>query len=131
MPRHFTVDEADGQLEWLEARFSLLEPYLKEVRSGQARSEELSGKERTNGSGHLQEELERVNQLIEQLHKSIRDILEQITERGIIVRDLDRGLVDFPAIRDGQEIYLCWVRGEPEVGFWHGTDTGFAGRQPL
>ncbi len=131
MPKHFTVDEADGQLEWLEARFSLLEPYLKEVRSGQARSEELSGKERTNGSGHLQEEFERVNQLIGQLQKSMRDVLEQITERGIIVRDLERGLVDFPAIRDGQEIYLCWVRGEPEVGFWHGTDTGFADRQPL
>ena len=49
----------------------------------------------------------------------------------IVLRDLDRGLVDFPALRDGREIYLCWEEGEEEIGFWHDPDTGFGGRRPL
>jgi hypothetical protein len=51
--------------------------------------------------------------------------------RDIVLRDLDRGLIDFPAIRDGQEVYLCWVDGEPDIGFWHELDAGYAGRRPL
>jgi hypothetical protein len=49
----------------------------------------------------------------------------------IVLRDIDRGLVDFPAIRDGEEIYLCWLVDEPEIGFWHEPEAGFANRQPL
>ena len=46
-----------------------------------------------------------------------------------MLRDLDRGLVDFPSLRDGREIYLCWEEGEDEIGFWHEPDAGFgAGR---
>ena len=48
-----------------------------------------------------------------------------------MLRDVERGLIDFPAIRDGQEIYLCWLLDEDEIGFWHEPDAGFAGRQPL
>ena len=55
----------------------------------------------------------------------------ELRERDLVLRDLDRGLVDFPALRDGQEIYLCWLEGEDEIGYWHAPDAGFAGRQPL
>ena len=48
-----------------------------------------------------------------------------------MLRDLDRGLIDFPAVRDGEEVYLCWEEGEDEIGFWHELDAGHAGRQPL
>ena len=51
--------------------------------------------------------------------------------RGDRPRDLDRGLIDFPALRDGREVYLCWIDGEDDIGFWHDLDAGFAGRQPL
>ena len=47
------------------------------------------------------------------------------------MRDIDRGLIDFPAIRDGAEVYLCWLVDEDEIGFWHERDAGFAGRRPL
>jgi hypothetical protein len=57
--------------------------------------------------------------------------LERLERLEIIVRDLDAGLVDFPALRDGVEVYLCWVVGEPEVGHWHLPDAGFPGRRPL
>ena len=51
--------------------------------------------------------------------------------RDIVLRDLDRGLVDFPALRDEEEVYLCWVDGEPGIGYWHELDAGYAGRRPL
>ena len=49
----------------------------------------------------------------------------------IVLRDADRGLVDFPSIRDGEEVYLCWQAGEPRVAWWHDPDAGFPGRRPL
>ncbi len=49
----------------------------------------------------------------------------------VVLRDLERGLVDFPSLRNGEEIYLCWEEGEPEVGFWHDSESGYGGRQPL
>ena len=57
--------------------------------------------------------------------------LGELQAMEIVLRDLERGLVDFPALRDGQEIYLCWEEGEEEIGYWHDTDSGYAGRQPL
>jgi Uncharacterized conserved protein (DUF2203) len=56
---------------------------------------------------------------------------EALEEREVLVRDLDRGLVDFPALVDGHEVYLCWCLDEPEIGHWHGLESGFAGRRPL
>jgi hypothetical protein len=49
----------------------------------------------------------------------------------IVLRDVDRGLVDFPSLRDGEEVYLCWLVDESEIGFWHEPEAGFAGRRPL
>ena len=56
---------------------------------------------------------------------------ETLEKLDLVVRDLERGLVDFPAVIDGQEVYLCWLLDEPSVGHWHGVEAGFAGRQPL
>jgi len=56
---------------------------------------------------------------------------EQLERLDIVVRDLERGLVDFPSLRDGREVYLCWEEGEDEIAYWHETDAGFSGRQDL
>jgi len=56
------------------------------------------------------------------------DRLEQL---GVLVKDLDSGLVDFPALRHGEEVLLCWQVGEDDVAYWHGVEEGFAGRKPL
>ena len=56
---------------------------------------------------------------------------EQLERLDIVVRDLERGLVDFPAVIDGREVYLCWLLDEPHVTHWHGIESGFAGRRPL
>ncbi len=57
--------------------------------------------------------------------------IEHLAERNILLRDAETGLVDFPAERDGEPIYLCWLLGEDRVAWWHPIDTGFIGRRPL
>jgi hypothetical protein len=60
-----------------------------------------------------------------------RDTLVEIDEIGVQVKDLEKGLLDFPCVVDGQTVLLCWKLGEKEIGFWHTTEDGFAGRKPL
>lgn len=54
-----------------------------------------------------------------------------ILKMGILVKDIDTGLIDFLAIRDGREVYLCWKHGEEDLAFWHDVNAGYGGRQPI
>jgi len=63
--------------------------------------------------------------------EELRRIVAEIEEMGIVVRDLSTGLIDFPAEREGEPVYLCWRLEEPGVDHWHARDAGFAGREPL
>jgi len=59
------------------------------------------------------------------------EIVNRIQETGVLVKDLDIGLVDFPSLLEGEEIYLCWKLGEDHIAYWHGIDEGFTSRKPL
>ena len=59
------------------------------------------------------------------------EVINRIQETGVLVKDLDIGLVDFPSLLEGEEIYLCWKLGEDHIAFWHGVDEGYAGRKPI
>ena len=61
----------------------------------------------------------------------LRESLIGMRELDVVLRDLERGLVDFPAFRDGREVYLCWEEGEEEIAYWHEPGAGFSGRRPL
>lgn len=62
----------------------------------------------------------------------LQEAAAELAAEGVVVRDLDSGLVDFPAmVPDGRRYWLCWVAGEPEVAWWHWPEDGFAGRRPL
>lgn len=67
----------------------------------------------------------------EHLASSIREALEGIEATGCVVKDLDTGLLDFPARVNGEEVYLCWKLGESRIRFWHRQNEGFSGRKPL
>jgi hypothetical protein len=76
----------------------------------------------------------RVATLAAQVNREAEAVARSITgiqELGVLVKDLDRGLVDFPALRGEEEVLLCWEVGEDEVAYWHGLEEGFAGRRPL
>ncbi len=90
--------------------------------------------ERINRSGGLQVPYERIaKQRVERnrLHEAVETALERIQSTGCIVKDLEVGLLDFPARIDNQEVYLCWKLGEDRIRFYHRQDEGFAGRKPL
>jgi hypothetical protein len=61
----------------------------------------------------------------------LRQTIESIQDMGCLLKDLDTGLVDFPTLYRGQEVYLCWKLGEAEIAWWHGTEEGFGGRKPI
>ena len=61
----------------------------------------------------------------------LKNAIEAIQETGCLVKDLDIGLVDFPTLFKGVEVYLCWKLGEPAIDYWHGVEEGFRGRKPI
>lgn len=61
----------------------------------------------------------------------LEEAVNQIQETGCVVKDIEAGLIDFPSLRDGQEVYLCWKLGEKRIEYWHSMEEGFAGRKPL
>jgi hypothetical protein len=67
----------------------------------------------------------------EKVAEQLAQTVEEIQQTGCVVKDLDTGLVDFPSLRGGEKVYLCWKLGEERIGYWHGIEEGFAGRKPL
>jgi hypothetical protein len=96
----------------------------------QSRVEDVTKTVKSNGH-HNPIEDPMVSQVSRALAEALREGLEQLADWGIELKDISTGLVDFPALRDGREVYLCWRVGELKVAFWHEIDTGFAGREPL
>ena len=131
MSRTFTLAEAQGLVPWLQETFDSMEPLRAALVRAQARITELVGHMQSNGGSKARRELEEASQARKAARQSMDERLEEVIERGIIVRSVERGLVDFPSEREGRTVYLCWVAGEGEITQWHETDTGFAGRQPL
>jgi hypothetical protein len=85
----------------------------------------------SNGGNMRAPDVQALRDQLEAAHARLRDLLDEITGHGVQVKDLERGLLDFPAERDGQIVLLCWMVGEERIAFWHTTEAGFAGREPL
>ena len=117
----FTVEEANALLPTIE-------PLLEQLRDAQRamaeRHDAVTTSAAGNGGGNAGKEFLEASQ-------TAGRAMAEINELGILVRDPETGLIDFPAEREGEEIFLCWRLGEDAVAWWHPTDSGFAGRQPL
>jgi hypothetical protein len=121
--RHYTLEEARALLPWVVEQLAALRRAREELGSRETRRPLLEGAD-GNGGGRAGK---RVGEAFVELQSGVADF----EERDIVLRDLDRGLIDFPSLRDGREVYLCWIDGEDDIGFWHELDAGFAGRRPL
>ena len=116
-----------------------IEPILIEAIEARRKFGELDEQlnavaERIQRSGGLLVPFEKVGRLRlerNRLEESIREALERIHSTGCIVKDLEVGLLDFPARMNGEEVYLCWRLGEDRIRFYHRQDEGFAGRKPI
>jgi hypothetical protein len=121
--RHFTREEANALLPQLTAMLDRLRDAKDELTDTEAH-EALSEAAPGNGGGDE-------GRQVGVAFLEVRRLLETIEQSGIVLRDIDRGLVDFPSLLDDEEVYLCWELGEDEVAFWHDLETGFGGREPL
>jgi hypothetical protein len=121
--RHFTRAEANSLLPQLTTLLSRLKDAKDELTDSEAH-EALSEAAPTNGGG---EQGSRVGIAF----LEVRRLIDTVEQAGIVLRDIDRGLVDFPALRDGREVYLCWELGENDVAYWHDLEGGYGGREPL
>jgi len=131
--RLFTQEEANAALP--EVR-PLVERLVEERRELVALGEELEAMQALIGGNGGSLDPGRVGELQEAVARAaagLAGIVDELQELGVEVKDLDRGLVDFPARHpeSGEDVLLCWELGEPEVAYWHDLQSGFAGRKPL
>ncbi|MEC8857571.1 MAG: DUF2203 domain-containing protein [Chloroflexota bacterium] len=129
--RQFTLDEANALVPWLEETFQRLANMRREQTDAQSRLDELLEHRGSNGSSSSNETMQQAQGNVDRLARLMEEGFQDILAEGIIVRDVATGLVDFPSQRKGREVFLCWIRGEEPIDFWHETNRGFAHRQPL
>lgn len=128
VPRYFTVQDANGLLPRLT---EILEELFRKTRKVAPLRQELDAATRkARGNGHLPES-ENAAAALDRLRQEIQADIGQIQALGVEIKDLQQGLVDFPSLRNGEEIYLCWRFGEAEVAYWHDRRSGFSGRQRI
>ena len=96
-----------------------------------AQQEELEGHIRGNGGGIPPATLADATAAVEREARSLARTVDEIAEHGAEVKDIDKGLIDFPALHRGETVLLCWKLGEDEIRYWHPVEDGFAGRRPV
>jgi hypothetical protein len=119
--RYWTLDEASVELPRVRAQVQRIRQLVAEARERGSRAAGNGHAVSTNGQGGAQEG-----------DTELRALVETLQRDGIVLRDPDRGLIDFPAqSQSGREYLLCWLDGEEAIDWWHWPDAGFAGRTPL
>jgi hypothetical protein len=131
-PRVFTLSEAESARAELEPMLIEAVERRRKMLGVERRLEALA--ERIQRMGGLLVRYERAAKLrrdYEQIVSEIKTALEHIEATGCVVKDLDQGLIDFPARREGEDVFWCWRLGETRIRFWHRPQEGFAGRKPI
>jgi hypothetical protein len=124
MAEYFSLEKANEVLVEIRPMIAELLELRGEILEKQPQAWPVIEKSAGNGGGKIASELVRDFNRIDALVRAIN-------ATGAILKDVNTGLVDFLAVRDGREVYLCWRYGEPEIQYWHELEGGFAGRQPI
>ena len=132
MPKRFTLEQAEKLIPRLQAL--VRDAMARKTEYEQAEGTILSSTERIMMMGGMIVDRDRFLQTKsrrESEAERLRNAVGQLQDIGCLVKDLDTGLVDFPTLFRGREVYLCWKLGEPSIEFWHTVDQGFGGRQAI
>jgi hypothetical protein len=124
MPRYFTLQEANETVESIRPLMDELQEIRQAILKNQPEAWPAIEKSAGNGGNRA------LSNMVQDFEK-LDALVHQIQATGALIKDINLGLLDFPALREGQEVYLCWQYGEGEIAFWHEVDAGFAGRQPI
>ena len=124
MPQFFTLSEANEALKIIRPLMDDVQAIRQKILASQPEAWPAIEKSAGNGGNKalsaMVQDFERLDALI-----------HQIMDIGVQIKDINSGLLDFSAMRNGREVYLCWKYGEGDVAFWHEVEAGFAGRQPI
>jgi hypothetical protein len=129
--RHFTAEEANALLPTVRPIAERMVAHRRALAVASVRHARIATKIAGNGGGVDPHEIDRLQATVEAEAQAVADAVEELQRLGLQVKDLDEGLVDFPALRGEEEVLLCWRLGEDEIGYWHTAADGFAGRRPL
>ncbi len=129
--RIFTPEEANAALAELRPLVEAMVAAKRALDEAQEERDDVARRIAGNGGGIPPAELGALEEAVATAATELAAAIASIQALGVLVKDLDSGLVDFPAKRDGEDILLCWQLGEDEVAYWHGLEDGYAGRQPL
>ena len=129
--RYFTVEEANEALEEVRPLTEELVGHRRALVELQERQAAVTTRIAGNGGNVEPSELQEVQGMLDEAVAGIARCVARIHELGALVKDLDDGLVDFPARRGDEDVLLCWRLGEDAIEFWHGPDEGYSGRKAL
>lgn len=132
MPRYFTLQQAEQALPEVES--TIREAVALKSKYEQAEEEWQKFSHRVTMMGGMQVDHSRFGgqrNLRESIAQRLKEAIEKIQDQGVLIKDLDIGLIDFPTLFHGEEVYLCWKLGEKGISFWHGVEEGFRGRKPI
>jgi hypothetical protein len=132
MPRFFTLQQAEKLLPDVET--AIREAIALKSKYEESEAEWQSFSQRVMVMGGIQvdrAQLLDLKQRRESAALGLKQAIEKVHEFGCLVKDLDVGLIDFPTLFQGEEVYLCWKLGEAGIQFWHGIHEGFRGRKPI
>jgi hypothetical protein len=129
--RLFTPEEANEALAELRPIAERMVARRRALARAQRRQQELVIRIAGNGGDLSPGEVRDAAAVVEREVAAIAECVAALNAAGVQVKDVEEGLVDFPARHRDRDVLLCWKVGEPEVAFWHGADEGFAGRKPL
>lgn len=121
--KHFTPEEASALIPKITPLLLKMQLSLEAFEKQRLKAVAALKRAGTNGKRYAQEE---PDALVE-----IQELTNRVEGFGVIVKDYALGLIDFPSVRNAQEVYLCWKIGEPVVSHWHEIDSGFSGRKPV
>lgn len=124
MTKHFTPDEANQVLPRVRTLVSQILEARQKIVATYPELEPVFNHAVGNGGS------KKASDMVEEF-KRIEGTVKTLQDMGVVLKDLSTGLVDFPSLRNGREVLLCWKYDEPQVAFWHDLHTGFAGRQSL
>ena len=129
--RHFTPEEANAALAEVGPLVEKMVAHRLAHIEALTRQEELEGRIRGNGGGIPPATLAAAAAEVESEARELARVIDEINEHGAQVKDIDEGLIDFPALSGGETVLLCWKLGEDEIRYWHTLEDGFAGRREV
>ena len=132
MTRFFTLRQAEELLPQVEYAIRRALAAKSEYQDAETSNREFQRRVMLEGGMMVDH-----SKLLAQKHRretsaeELKQAVEKIQEYGCLIKDLDIGLIDFPTLFNGEEVYLCWKLGEPAIQFWHGVQEGFRGRKAI